>query len=87
MSPVLDLTSETNTAVEFYYHMYSGAANGVGDYVGDGDGMGELLAQGTTDGGLTWENLFVRQGDQGNAWHRWSISFAGDCARYCARPF
>ncbi len=54
LSPCLDLTN-TNATVEFSYHMY-------------GTTMGSLAVEIAEDGGPNWEQLWVREGDQGNTW-------------------
>ncbi len=61
LSPVIDLTGQTNSAVEFFYHMYSQP----------GTGMGTLTVQGSSDGGATWSaDLLSVSGDQGDSWNQ-----------------
>ncbi|MDF1754557.1 MAG: autotransporter-associated beta strand repeat-containing protein, partial [Verrucomicrobiales bacterium] len=63
LSPTIDLTAETSTAVEFYYHML-------------GASMGELVIEGSGDGGVTWVGLLNVEGNQGNQWNKAEIDLS-----------
>ncbi len=63
LSPVVDLTGQTNSSVEFYHHMY-------------GEHIGSLLVEGTTDGGTTWTQLLILDGEQGNSWRKASVDLS-----------
>ena len=52
--PCVDLSAETGATFGFAYHMY-------------GSSMGSLSFEASTDG-VSWNSLWSRSGDQGNAW-------------------
>jgi hypothetical protein len=47
----------------FNYHMY-------------GSSIGQLRLEVTLDGGFTWQNIWQKNGDQGNKWHKEYLSLA-----------
>lgn len=58
---LLDKKGSDTCHLSFYYHMY-------------GSSTGTLRLQISTDGGLTWQTLWTRQGAQGNQWIKESLS-------------
>ena len=63
-SRCIDLTSYTDPALVFAYHMYGGA-------------MGTLSVEVSTDTGATWNSVWSLSGDQGNQWHETVVSLSG----------
>lgn len=57
----LDKKNTDTCHLSFYYHMY-------------GSSIGTLRLQVSSDGGLTWQTLWTRQGSQGNQWIKASLS-------------
>ena len=54
--PCFDPTTFTSATFVFAYHMF-------------GSAMGTLNVDASTDGGVTWVNLWTLSGDQGNQWN------------------
>jgi VCBS repeat-containing protein len=52
-----------NPKIAFDYHMY-------------GADMGTLFLESSTNGGETWNTVWSKSGDQGNAWHSATVSLA-----------
>lgn len=69
-----DFTDSLDPEISFHYHM-------------DGSGrseMGKLYFEVSTDGGLNWDRLFSRSGDQGDDWEDVTINlsaYAGQVVR------
>ncbi|MFK7784823.1 MAG: T9SS type A sorting domain-containing protein, partial [Crocinitomicaceae bacterium] len=67
LSPCFDLSGQTGVVFNFWYHMY-------------GATMGTLAVEVSTNNGATWNTVFDRNGDQGQAWLPASVnlsSYAG----------
>ena len=60
----VDLSSWTNPAFVFAYHMY-------------GATMGTVNVDVSTDGGATWTNEWTLSGDQGDVWNQAVVSLSG----------
>ncbi len=56
-SPCIDLTGMNYAKCKFSYHMYGGF------------NMGKLYFDASIDGGVTWNNIWAKSGNQGNQWH------------------
>ncbi|MEB3345847.1 fibronectin type III domain-containing protein [Aquimarina gracilis] len=68
-SPCFDLSGSTAATFSFQYHMY-GASR-----------MGSLALEASNDSGATWNTIWSRSGNQGNAWQSTSvdlITYVGD---------
>jgi hypothetical protein len=57
----LDKKGSDTCHLSFFYHMF-------------GSSIGSLRLEVSTDGGATWQSLWVRQGSQGNQWIKASLS-------------
>jgi hypothetical protein len=57
----LDKKGTDTCHLSFYYHMY-------------GTSIGTLRLEISTDGGISWQSLWERKGNQGNQWLRTSLS-------------
>lgn len=62
-----DFSDVSEPQISFYYHMDDG---------GSGQ-MGKLYYEVSTDGGLTWDRLFARSGDQGSDWNLAEVDLSG----------
>ena len=68
-SPCFDLSSASNAAFSFRYHLYGATS------------MGSLQLQARQAGSSTWSTVWSRSGNQGNAWLLANVdlsAFAGD---------
>ncbi|MBQ4818444.1 T9SS type A sorting domain-containing protein [Aquimarina sp. MMG016] len=63
-SPCIDLGSATSATFSFKYHMF-GANN-----------FGSLSVEASNDEGVTWTNIWSRNGNQGNSWQTATIDLA-----------
>jgi hypothetical protein len=68
LQAVFDLSAAADPEITFAYHMY-------------GADMGTLTLEASTNNGSSWNPLWSKSGDQGNAWYATNISlsaYAGD---------
>ncbi len=68
-SPCFDLSSLSTASLGFKYHM-------------QGDAVGSLSVEASTDNGVTWINIFAKSGSQGSSWNTADI----DLSAYRATP-
>ncbi len=68
-SPCFDLSSLSTASLGFKYHM-------------QGDAVGSLSVEASTDNGVTWINIFGKSGSQGSSWNTADI----DLSAYRATP-
>jgi len=63
ISPCFDLAGMTSASVSFKYHMY-----------GDASKMGSLALEISSDNGATWNSVWSKSGNQGNAWYTANVN-------------
>ncbi|GAA4271349.1 M20/M25/M40 family metallo-hydrolase [Aquimarina gracilis] len=71
-SPCFDLSGLTNASFSFQYHM-------------QGDAVGTLILEASTDNGVTWSSIFSKSGSQGTDWNQASIdlvSYTGTTVQF-----
>ncbi len=62
-SPCFDLSGLANASFGFKYHM-------------QGDAVGTLSVEASTDNGATWSSIFSKSGSQGSSWNQASVDLA-----------
>lgn len=69
ISPCLDIRDLMDPTLSFAYHMY-------------GANMGTLSVQASADNGSNWTTLWMRYGNQGEAWQSATVSLSGYSSGY-----
>lgn len=74
LSPCLDFTNQSTIVVNFSYHML-------------GSTIGTLALEITTDGGTTWNTLFVKTGEQSKSWIPTSVNLSAYAGTFAQLRF